>query len=114
MSPFLSERKANIFDWDQEEESKMIETYSSNAFGLNTSDLEDAHEFLKHSKLDAKDGQDTNEIVGEAWGGDKFSLKGEAFDKFEIPHLYRTLNLSLSIAFCISRILSVWFEHHCI
>ena len=65
-----------MFDWNQEFENEMMETYNSNAFGLTTSDFQDAHDFLKNSKLDLQDGKDGNEIVGEAWGGEKYSLRG--------------------------------------
>lgn len=44
--------------------------------GVKTSDIQDAQAFLRKSKLDFSDGKQSNEISGEAWGGEKYSLKG--------------------------------------
>ena len=53
-----------------------MKSLSNKLFEIDPTDLCDAREFLKKSKFDQSDGKASDEIVGEAWGGDKYSLKG--------------------------------------
>ncbi|XP_065063019.1 spermatogenesis-defective protein 39 homolog [Rhopilema esculentum] len=75
------EAKPNLFDWnqdDEERESHNMKSLSNKLFEIDPTDLCDAREFLKKSKFDPSDGKASDEIVGEAWGGEKYSLKGKA------------------------------------
>eukprot|EP00112_Aurelia_sp_Birch-Aquarium-sp1_P012846 Seg2706.1 transcript_id=Seg2706.1/GoldUCD/mRNA.D3Y31 product="Spermatogenesis-defective protein 39" protein_id=Seg2706.1/GoldUCD/D3Y31 len=79
--PKQKDKKANVFDWSQEDEeleNQKMESFSSNLMGVKTSDIQDAQAFLRKSKLDFSDGKQSNEISGEAWGGEKYSLKDQA------------------------------------
>lgn len=81
-----------MFDWSSDDDT--VPASSSSAFGITSSDIQDAHEFLESAKPDFSNENNSKDIVGEAWGGEKFSLKGKLEFSELIDHYEFVIHLS--------------------